>query len=105
MARCWPPDHAPPPGDSRVQPSAGPDLPHTRSRAGHWLATAAALAAAIGAGTLVPHSDASATATVTEPSGDVTPGAPDPTAAHFPLQCAGAPVDVVSQASGDLDGD
>lgn len=88
-----------------MQPSAGPVLPHTRSRAGHWLATAAALAAAVGAGTLVPHSDASATARVTESSGDVTPGAPDPADARFPLDCAGAAVNVVSQASADLDGD
>ncbi|MCQ4082650.1 hypothetical protein NGB36_19075 [Streptomyces sp. RB6PN25] len=88
-----------------MQLSAGPDLPHARSRAGHWLATAAALAAAIGAGTFVPHSDASATATVTESSGDVTQGAPDPADARFPLHCGGVPVDVVSQASADLDGD
>jgi hypothetical protein len=92
-----------------VQPSAGPALPHARSRAGHWLATATALVAAIGAGVLVPHSDPfatiTATATVTDSSREITPGAPDPAAARFPLQCAGAPVDVVSQVSADLDGD
>ncbi|MBV9024629.1 MAG: hypothetical protein JO362_12755 [Streptomycetaceae bacterium] len=76
-----------------------------RSRAARWLATAAALAAALGLGTLAPHTDPSGTAPVMESSSSVTPGAPDPRAAHFPLQCAGVPVDVVSQLSADLDGD
>jgi hypothetical protein len=71
-----------------VQPSAGPALPHTRARTVHWISTAAALGAVVAAVAL----EAAATA-------------PDPRAVSYPLDCAGAPVDVLHQVSGDLDGD
>ncbi|MCZ4118258.1 hypothetical protein [Streptomyces sp. H39-S7] len=83
-----------------MQPSAGPALPHTRARSVHWISTAALLAAVIGAGALVQPADASPHASE-EPAGL----APDPRTAPYPLDCAGAPVEVVSRASGDLDQD
>ncbi|MDX2649349.1 hypothetical protein PV341_38460 [Streptomyces sp. PA03-1a] len=92
-----------------MQPSAGPALPHTRARSVHWITTAAVIAAVIGSAALVQPAGAStgrpaADARTGKPAtAAVTP--PDPRAAHFPLECAGAPVDVVDQASGDLDGD
>ncbi|MGI5249368.1 hypothetical protein [Actinacidiphila glaucinigra] len=92
-----------------MQPSAGPALPHTRARSVHWITTAAVIAAVIGSAALVQPAGAStgrpaADAKAAEPaSAAVTP--PDPGAAHFPLECAGAPVDVVDRASADLDGD
>lgn len=93
-----------------MQPSAGPALPHTRTRTVHWISTAALIGAVIGAGALVQPADATsgsggsggsrASAT---PSAPVA--APDPSAVSYPLDCAGVPVDVVSRVSGDLDGD
>ncbi|MET9878190.1 hypothetical protein ABZZ36_26675 [Actinacidiphila glaucinigra] len=92
-----------------MQPSAGPALPHTRARSVHWITTAAVIAAVIGSAALVQPAGAStgraaadAKAAKTSPAA-VAP--PDPRAAHFPLECAGAPVDVVDRASADLDGD
>jgi hypothetical protein len=84
-----------------VQPSAGTVLPHTRARSVHWITTAAAVAAVVGAGTLVPTADATPSSTAHTASVK----APDPKAAHYPLDCAGAPVDVVDHVSGDLDED
>ncbi len=81
-----------------MQPSAGSDLPHTRTGSVHWLVTAAALAAVIGAGALVQPSNASASATA--PAAH----APDAAAAHYPLRCPTATVDVLQAASADLDG-
>jgi hypothetical protein len=83
-----------------VQPSAGPVLPHTLTRSVHWISTAALLGAIIGAGALVQPADAS-------PHASQAPaqGAPDPRAAPYPIDCAGAPVVVVSRASADLDQD
>jgi hypothetical protein len=87
-----------------VQPSAGPALAHTRARSVHWITTAAAVAAVIGAGALVPPAGAtSLTRTVT--AGATLQPPPNAKAAHYPLDCAGAPVDVVKHLSGDLDGD
>jgi hypothetical protein len=92
-----------------VQPSAGQDLPHTRTRGVHWISTAAALGAVVAAVALVQPADASqdkpaATATATTPAAPVAP--PDPAAATYPLACAdGVKTDVISKASGDLDGD
>ncbi|MDJ0343789.1 hypothetical protein QMK19_27555 [Streptomyces sp. H10-C2] len=83
-----------------MQPSAGPALPHTRARTAHWISTAALVGAVIGAGALVQPADASS-----HGSDVTTQAAPDPRAAKYPLDCAGAPVDVVSSVSGDLDRD
>lgn len=83
-----------------MQPSAGPALPHTRARSVHWISTAALLGAVIGAGALVQPADASPHASQATPR-----PAPDPKAATYPLDCAGAPVDVVSRVSADLDQD
>jgi hypothetical protein len=83
-----------------VQPSAGPALPHTRAGSVHWITTAAVVAAVIGAGVLVQPADASPRASKA-PVAD----APDPKAAHYPLDCAGGPVDVVDHVAGDLDQD
>ena len=85
-----------------MQPSAGPALPHTRTRTVHWITTAAALGAIVAAGALVQPADASPTASKA-PAAPVA--APDPKAASYPLGCAGSPVDIVSSVSGDLDAD
>lgn len=90
-----------------MQPSAGPALPHTRARTVHWITTAAALGAIVAAGALVQPADASSSGS--DSSGAKAPAtpaaAPDPRAVSYPLDCAGAPVDVLHQVSGDLDGD
>lgn len=86
-----------------MQLSAGQDLPHTRARSLHWLVTAAAVAAVIAGAGLLRPADATAT------SGDGEPGAtmaaPDARDATFPIDCGPNPTDVVTQKSGDLDGD
>jgi hypothetical protein len=87
-----------------VQPSAGPALPHTRARSVHWITTAAAVAAVIGAGALVQPA-AATTLNRTVSAGSTVQPPPDAKAAHYPLDCAGAPVDVVKHLAGDLDGD
>ncbi|MFF7215335.1 hypothetical protein ACFZAU_33160 [Streptomyces sp. NPDC008238] len=92
-----------------MQPSAGPALPHTRARSVHWITTAAVIAAVMGSAALVQPAGASTGRTAADAKAgkpapaDVAP--PDPRAARFPLECAGAPVDVVDRASADLDGD
>ncbi|MEE4544586.1 hypothetical protein V2S66_21730 [Streptomyces sp. V4-01] len=94
-----------------MQPSAGPALPHTGARAVHWLSTAAALGAIVAVVALVQPADASSTASSKAPGRSAKPSAapvaaPDPKAAGFPLACGpGVAVDVIAQASGDLDGD
>ncbi|MEC3993123.1 hypothetical protein VSR01_06020 [Actinacidiphila sp. DG2A-62] len=107
-----------------MQPSAGPALPHTRTRAVHWLTTAVALGAVVGAVALVQPADASPTAS-RPAAGQSTHGgraaqggtgagraapapaaAPDPNAVTYPLDCApGVSVAVLSHVSADLDGD
>ncbi|WP_329114736.1 hypothetical protein [Streptomyces sp. NBC_01465] len=83
-----------------MQPSALPDLAHTRTRPVHWLATATAMAAVVAAaGFLQPDN---ATASQAAPHTTTAPGT---TGAVFPLQCDGAKPTVVKQAAGDLDGD
>ncbi|MFF6957171.1 MULTISPECIES: hypothetical protein [unclassified Streptomyces] len=85
-----------------MQPSAGPALPHTRTRTVHWITTAAALGAIVAAGALVQPADASSGGA----EAPATPvAAPDPQAVTYPLDCAGAPVEVLNHVSGDLDGD
>ncbi|WNI14797.1 hypothetical protein [Actinacidiphila sp. ITFR-21] len=91
-----------------MQPSAGPALPHTRSRTVHWIATAAAVGVLVGAVALVEPADASQSgaqaARDRPPTGPVA--APDPAAVTYPLDCPpGVRTDVVSAVSGDLDGD
>ncbi|MGI5351255.1 hypothetical protein ACQEU8_24215 [Streptomyces sp. CA-250714] len=78
------------------------ELPHTRTRAVHWLATAAALAAVLG-GTALLHP---ATATPAPGTGAVG-RAPDPDRARYPLHCgpAGTRTDVLDRAAADFDGD
>lgn len=91
-----------------MQPSAGPALPHTHSRTVHWITTAVALGALVGAVALVSPADASPTAAPGTPARHPAApvAAPDPAAATYPLTCApGAAVDVISKVSGDLDGD
>ncbi|MGX9226179.1 hypothetical protein [Streptomyces albus] len=77
------------------------ELPHTRTRTVHWLATAAALAAVLGATALLQP----ATATTAPPR--TTGAAPDPARAHYPLECGphASGIDVLDKASADFDGD
>ena len=90
-----------------MQPSAGPALPHTRSRFVHWITTGAALGAVVGAVALVQPADASpgdAGKSSGRPAAPVA--APDPRAVSYPLGCTtGQRTDVVAQVHGDLDGD
>ncbi|PWI41977.1 hypothetical protein [Streptomyces sp. ICBB 8177] len=83
-----------------MQPSAGPDLPHTRATAAHWLATGLGVAAAVAI--CVVAQPAGAAPTIAPAT---APGAPNASAAHYPIACHGLPVDVVSKAAADLDGD
>jgi hypothetical protein len=97
-----------------VQPSAGPALPHTRTRTVHWISTTAALAAVVAAVALVEPAGATPRA-APGPSGTprtsathppAVTAAPDADAAVYPLTCApGAKVDIVDRVAGDLDGD
>lgn len=95
-----------------MQPSAGPALPHTRSRTVHWLTTAAGLGAVVAAVALVQPASASVAGSApTSAAGPAKPSArpvaaPDPKAATYPMDCPpGAPVDVIEHVSGDMDGD
>jgi hypothetical protein len=100
-----------------VQPSAGPALPHTRSRTLHWLTTAVAMGAVVAAVALVQPADASQNAAAGssgKPS-DARPmpiappvpiAPPDPAAVTYPLGCAaGVKTVVADKVSADLDGD
>ncbi|MEU7261360.1 hypothetical protein AB0B21_37000 [Streptomyces rimosus] len=89
-----------------MQLSAGQDLPHTRTRALHWLATAAALAAAVATASFVQPPDATATTDAASGARAAAVGpAPDPHAARYPVDCGPNRLDVVDSATGDLDGD
>ncbi|MFE9391289.1 hypothetical protein [Streptomyces sp. NPDC006784] len=76
------------------------ELPHTRTRTAHWLATAAALAAVLGGTALLRP----ATAT---PAPAGTDRAPDPARAHYPLDCGRGATkpEVLDSASADFDAD
>ncbi|MCC3655069.1 MULTISPECIES: hypothetical protein [Streptomyces] len=99
------------------QPSAPPssqptaELPHTRTRPVHWLTTATALAAVLGAAALVQPPDATATPPAAarqaagEPAAGEPAAAPDAKAADYPLECGGGETEVVDEGSADLDGD
>ena len=86
-----------------MQPSPGPDLPHTATRPWHWLVTAVALAAVVGGAGLVQPDDASAgpAASAVRAAG----GGPDPAAARYPMDCGPWRPQVVDQAAVDFDGD
>ncbi|MEU7181626.1 hypothetical protein ACWIG3_27920 [Streptomyces celluloflavus] len=88
-----------------MQPLAGPDLPHTQPRPMHWLVTAAALAAVVAAASFVQPPDATATTSGDAGTGRRSAAAPDPAKATFPVDCGPHRLDVVTKASGDLDGD
>ncbi|MEU8758260.1 hypothetical protein [Streptomyces sp. NPDC048659] len=82
-----------------MQPSAVPDLAHTRARPVHWLATATAMAGVVVlAGLLQPGPAGATAAPVPRP-------APDAATARFPLECGGGPSTIAQRATGDLDGD
>lgn len=85
-----------------MQLSPGPDLPHTRSRAPHWFVTAAALATVLGGAALVQPPDATARPV---PSVNAGGGAPDPTAARYPMDCGPWRPEVVERAAVDFDAD
>jgi hypothetical protein len=87
-----------------VQPSAGQDLPHTRTHAVHWLATGVAVVALVMALSLAQPPGADATSATTADTAAAGP-APSATAVRYPVDCAGAPVDVVDQGKADLDAD
>ena len=92
---------------SRVQPSAGPDLPHTRTHLVHWLSTAVALAAVVGATVMIQPSNATATSDVSATGArtDTTHTGPDPKGVDYPLDCGPWKVGVVSHQAADFDGD
>ncbi|MEV4443636.1 hypothetical protein AB0K09_32525, partial [Streptomyces sp. NPDC049577] len=81
-----------------MQPAGPAPLPHTRPRPGHWLATAAVLAAVITGAALFGPEDTTATATVAAPAA-TRAAAPDAAAVHYPLTCGGGrDVEIVTQA-------
>ncbi|MFI0981649.1 hypothetical protein ACH4SP_32150 [Streptomyces sp. NPDC021093] len=91
-----------------MQTPALPDLAHTRPRAMHWLATAAATAAVVAlAGLIQPAAATASRATPQNAPGGPAAArpAPDAAAATYPLKCRGGKHRVVQHASGDLDGD
>ncbi|MFB7559926.1 hypothetical protein [Streptomyces brevispora] len=92
-----------------MQTSVLPDLAHTDTKAMHWLATAAAMAAVVAtAGLLQPDTTAAASTPphrTAAQHGTATVPPPDPERAVFPLQCGGVGNTVAKQAPGDLDGD
>lgn len=84
-----------------MQPSALPELAHTRTSPVHWLATATAMAGVVAiAGFLTPD-PATASQSGTRPAA----AAPDAAAAAFPLKCGGAGDVITRKATGDLDRD
>ncbi|MCT2588716.1 hypothetical protein LHJ74_01950 [Streptomyces sp. N2-109] len=92
-----------------MQPSAGPDLPHTRVRLAHWIATGVALAAVLGLSAVFQPPDASA-----RPEGAGPAAAPDPAKARFSVDCpgksadsarSGPAVDILDKGAADFDGD
>ncbi|GAA4665052.1 hypothetical protein GCM10023347_16490 [Streptomyces chumphonensis] len=81
-----------------MQPTAGSDLPHTRSRSPHWLITGAALAALLAAAALVRPADAAGPA-------PGPPAGPDPTQARYPVDCGPWELKVTDRAEADFDAD
>lgn len=91
-----------------MQPSAVPELAHTRARPIHWVATATAVAGVVALSSLVRPGSATA-AQPTTPAHDGTTAAaaapPGTTGVDFPLECGPVKAVVARKASGDLDGD
>ncbi|NJQ14681.1 hypothetical protein [Streptomyces bohaiensis] len=85
-----------------MQSPADPGLPHTRARAVHWLATAAAVAAVAAVAALVQPEGA--TARPGDPLPQAT-GGPDPRTVDYPLECGPHGAAVTHSAQVDLDGD
>jgi hypothetical protein len=83
----------------------GTGLPHTRSPSLAWLLTAAGIAAVVGAAALIAPPEVSASPSDGAARAARPSSAPDPKAARYPLECAGAPVAVAKAAYGDADGD
>ncbi|NGO70969.1 hypothetical protein [Streptomyces boncukensis] len=80
------------------------EQPHSRSRTVHWVATAAALAAVLGASAAIQPSASGAAARATAPTG----AAPDPAKARYPLDCGPsgtAEPQVTAKGTADFDGD
>jgi hypothetical protein len=76
-----------------------PDLPHTQARPVHWILTAAAIAAALGAAALAQPTDATAS------PGPPPAGAPDAADAAYPVDCGPYDILVTDEAAVDLDAD
>ncbi|MCS0601956.1 hypothetical protein NX794_12145 [Streptomyces sp. LP11] len=87
-----------------MQPSAVPELAHTRTRPIHWVATATALAGVVALSTLAQPGPATAAQPAT---GTKTAAAAPPatTGVAFPLTCGTVKAVVTKKATGDLDGD
>ncbi|MER7764804.1 hypothetical protein [Streptomyces sp. NPDC097619] len=90
-----------------MQTPAAPDQAHTRARAHHWAATAAALAAVVAAAGLLQPDRAEGTPRAGAAGTPVAPAAtaPDPEAVTYPMDCHGLDTAVTARAEGDLDGD
>lgn len=92
-----------------MQPMAESGLPHTRARAGHWLTTAAAVAAACGLAVLIQPAGATTTEAsapgAAGPAAGEAAAAPDPESADYPLDCGPHPTVVTHQVELDLDRD
>lgn len=82
-----------------MQPSAGPDHPHTRAQTVHWLATGVGIAAVVVAFSLARPPGAAAS------SDAAAQDLPNATAVRYPVDCAGGPVDVVGREAVDMDAD
>ncbi|TPQ20464.1 hypothetical protein [Streptomyces sporangiiformans] len=90
-----------------MQQSVVPELAHTRSGPIHWVATAAALAGVIAAGSFLQPDRATAAQpgdVGTKTAAAVT-APPDPAGVDFPIECGPTKVIVQKKASADLDGD
>ncbi|MBW1599403.1 hypothetical protein [Streptomyces sp. JJ38] len=83
-----------------MQPTAGPDLPHTHSRSTHWLATAAAVGVLVAAAALVQPAGAAPGGGAAGPS----PG-PDPTRARYAVDCGPWDLEVTDRGELDFDAD
>lgn len=84
-------------------PAPSPAAPaHTRARAPHWFATAAALGALLGSVALLEP--AGADASQPGETTAVAPG-PDADAARYPLECGPVEAEVIDRAAVDFDGD
>ncbi|GAA3632632.1 hypothetical protein ACG5V6_03875 [Streptomyces chitinivorans] len=90
-------------GRTPSSPASSPAAPaHTRTRAPHWFATAAALGALLGAVALLEP--AGADATQPRETAAVAPG-PDADTARYPLECGPVEAEVIDRAAVDFDGD